>query len=183
MQDDTPDQSIGGLEARPIVIATYDPAWPIRFEAERAKIAGALPHARAIEHIGSTSVPGLGAKPIIDIQVEVEGLDEHRDMPPLAAVGYRLRRREPGHLLVRTPERDVHVHFWHDEHDIDRHLLFRDWLRIDAADRAHHEAVKRDLATREWADTNDYADAKSDVVTEITARAQVWASATGWSRH
>ncbi len=173
---------IGGPEARPVEIADHRPEWTERFEIERAKIAEALPHAIAIEHVGSTSVPGLGAKPIVDIQVEIDGLGETRDIPPLEAAGYVLRVREANHLMVRTPERDVHVHLWAEDHDLDRHLLFRDWLRTNEADRAKYEAVKRELATRTWRDMNDYADAKSDVINEITARAEAWASTTGWRR-
>lgn len=182
MSDDDTEWLVGGPEPRPVVIEPYDPTWPDRFQHERAKIAAALPHARAIEHIGSTSVPGLGAKPVIDIQVEIDGLDEHRDIPPLERAGYHLRVREPNHLMVRTPARDVHIHFWRDADDIDRHLLFRDWLRFDAKDRETYEAVKCELATRTWADTNDYALAKSDVVADITVRANTWAEAIGWSR-
>lgn len=183
MMRDRDEWLIGGPEARPVEIVDHRPEWAERFQLERAKIAHALPHAIAIEHVGSTSVPGLGAKPIVDIQVELDGLDEARDIPPLEAAGYVLRVREPNHLMVRTPERDVHVHLWADEPDIDRHLLFRDWLRTNEADRENYEAVKRDLATRTWRDMNDYADAKSDVINAITARAASWAATTGWTRH
>ena len=85
--------------------------------------------------------------------------------------------------MFRTPARDVHVHLWRAGSDDERrHLLFRDWLRESADDRARYETVKRDLAARQWDDSNDYADAKSDVVTEIMGRAETWASQTGWSR-
>jgi GrpB-like predicted nucleotidyltransferase (UPF0157 family) len=84
--------------------------------------------------------------------------------------------------MVRTPARDVHVHLWADAEDLDRHLLFRDWLRTDPADCTIYETVKRELATHEWPDMNDYADAKSDVINRITARAHAWAAATGWHR-
>ena len=173
---------VGGPEARTVEIVTHRPEWAERFATEQARIAAALPHAIAIEHVGSTSVPDLGAKPIVDIQVEVDGLDEARDIPPLEAVGYVLRVREPNHLMVRTPERDVHVHLWAEESELDRHLLFRDWLRINAADRARYEAVKRELATHTWRDMNDYAYAKSEVISDITARADAWAATTRWSR-
>ena len=173
---------IGGPEARAVEIVDHRPEWAEIFEVERAKIAEALPHAVAIEHVGSTSVPGLGAKPIVDIQVGLVGLDETRDIPPLEAAGYVLRVREANHLMVRTPERDVHVHLWADDHDLDRHLLFRDWLRTNAADREKYEAVKRELATQTWRDMNDYADAKSEVITDITSRAESWAATTGWRR-
>ena len=179
---DADEWLIGGPEAREVVIAEYCAEWVARFDIERAKIAAALPHAVAIEHVGSTSVPGLGAKPIVDIQVEVDGLNETRDIPPLESAGYVLRVREPNHLMVRTPELDVHVHLWAESEDLDRHLLFRDWLRENADDRAKYEAVKRELATHTWRDMNQYADAKSDVIIDITSRAESWAAATGWRR-
>jgi len=161
---------IGGREPRPVVIVDYDPAWPVRFETERARIATALPHATAIEHVGSTSVPGLAAKPIVDIQVDVDG-DLEDAVAPLTAAGYELRVREPGHRMFRTPARDVHVHLWTAPDDRARHLRFRDWLRTHTDDRTLYETTKRALATREWGDMNDYADAKSSVIREITARA------------
>ena len=173
---------VGGPESRVVEIVSHRPEWAERFSIERAKIAAALPHAIAIEHVGSTSVPDLGAKPIVDIQVEVDGLHEARDIPPLEAAGYLLRVREPNHLMVRTPECDVHVHLWSEESDLDRHLLFRDWLRINEPDRERYEAVKRELATHTWRDMNDYADAKSEVINAITARAEAWAATTRWKR-
>lgn len=181
-RDNTNDWLIGGREARTIEIVDSRPEWADRFALERTKIAAALPHATSIEHIGSTSVRGLAAKPIVDILITVDRLAEHRDIPPLEAAGYVLRVREPDHLMVRTPARDVNVHLWANAADIDRHLLFRDWLRENAADRQRYEAVKRELATREWGDTNDYADAKSGAIIDITTRAEAWARATGWSR-
>jgi GrpB-like predicted nucleotidyltransferase (UPF0157 family) len=169
---------IGGREARPVVIADHDRTWPARFEIERARIAAALPDARGIEHIGSTSVPGLAAKPIIDIVVMPAGSIEDA-VAPLEAAGYELRVVENRHRMLRTPAHDVHVHLWADADEQRRHLLFRDWLRESAEDRARYAAVKRELATREWGDMNDYADAKSPVIMEITARAEAWAAATG----
>jgi GrpB-like predicted nucleotidyltransferase (UPF0157 family) len=169
---------IGGREARAVVIADYDEAWPSRFEAQRTRIVGALPDAVAVEHIGSTSVPGLAAKPIIDVIVVPAG-DIASAVAPLEGAGYVLRVRETGHVMLRTPAHDVHVHLWTEPAEVGRHLLFRDWLRVDAADRARYAAAKRELATREWGDMNDYADAKSPVVTEITARAEAWAATNG----
>jgi GrpB-like predicted nucleotidyltransferase (UPF0157 family) len=172
-----PEWLIGGREARPVVVVDYDPAWPDRFEVERQRITSALPDVRGVEHVGSTSVPGLAAKPIIDIVVIPAGPIEDA-MAPLEAAGYLLRVLESDHRMLRTPELDVHVHLWADDHEQRRHLLFRDWLREDADDRARYAAVKRELATKEWGDMNDYADAKSPVITEITTRAEAWAAAT-----
>ena len=161
---------IGGRERREIVIAPYDPAWPERFRAERARIAAALGgRALRTEHIGSTSVPGLAAKPIVDVLVEVAALDG----VDLAGAGYVLRVREEGHLMFRTPALDVHVHVWPSGHaDIAAQLAFRDRLRASPEDRAAYESLKRELAGREWPDMNDYADAKGGLIREILARHQ-----------
>lgn len=107
-----PVELIGEVEKRDIVIASYDPAWPQRFLVERSRITRALGDtASAVEHIGSTSVPGLAAKPVIDILVTVPDVTaEEQYVAPLVAAGYRLRVREPAHRMLRTPERDVHVH-------------------------------------------------------------------------
>ncbi len=103
----------------------------------------------------------------------------HRE---LVGAGYVLRVREPGHRMFRTPDLAVRVHVcaagggWER-----RHLLFRDWLRHNAADRTAYEVHKRSLATRGWPDVNAYADAKSALIAEITRRAQEWAHTTGWT--
>jgi len=175
---------IGGIEKREIVLVEPDPAWSARFERERERIVAALgPTAVRVDHVGSTSVPGLAAKPIVDIDVSVPDVeDEDAYLPALLAAGYELRVREPGHRLVRTPERDVHVHVCATGSDWERsHLLFRDRLRHDAADRDAYAALKRELAERDWPSMNDYADAKGGLIAEITARAEAWAASTGWS--
>ncbi len=104
-------------------------------------------------------MPGLAAKPIIDILVAVgDPADEAAYVPALEAAGYVLRVREPEHRMLRTPELDVHVHVWADaDPEIGRHLAFRDRLRASAEDRAAYEALKRELARREWEDMNHYA--------------------------
>jgi GrpB-like predicted nucleotidyltransferase (UPF0157 family) len=171
---DLDDILIGGREKRAIVIAGYDPAWPVRFEAERARILGAIgPAARRIEHVGSTAVPGLAAKPIVDILVAVEDPDhEAAFVPALEAAGYVLRVREPEHRMLRTPQLDVHVHVWRDgSSEVGRHIAFRDRLRASAEDRAAYERLKRSLAQREWDDMNDYAAAKGALIEEIMRRA------------
>src|SRR5262245_12017250 len=109
------DVLIGGIEKRQIVIADYDPQWPEKFQKHAAILSRALgAKALLIEHVGSTSVPGLAAKPIIDITVVVEDSnDEAVYLPALVGAGYVLRVREPNwyqHRMFRTPELDVHVH-------------------------------------------------------------------------
>jgi GrpB-like predicted nucleotidyltransferase (UPF0157 family) len=175
---------VGGREHRDIRVVPYDPAWPARFAAERARIAGALgPAARRIDHIGSTAVPGLAAKPVIDVLVAVDDpADEDVAVDPLVGAGYLLRVREEGHRMLRTPEGDVHVHLWSTGSDDERrHLLFRDWLRVDGDDRSRYERVKRALAERDWPDMNHYAEAKGPTVAAVMIRAEAWADATGWN--
>ncbi len=175
---------IGGREKREIRLVAYDPSWPVRFEQERARIVEALgPIAQRIDHVGSTAVRGLCAKPIIDIDLSVEDPDvEAAYLPALKRAGYLLRVRSPGHRMVRSAGLDVHVHVcgagspWER-----RHLLFRDWLRTDATDRARYGQVKQAVAEREWADMNEYAAAKNQVIQEITERAERWARSTSWS--
>jgi GrpB-like predicted nucleotidyltransferase (UPF0157 family) len=103
---------IGGPEKREIKLVEYDPRWPGRFALERARITAALgPLAIRIDHIGSTAVPGLAAKPIVDMAVSVcDAHDESSYLAALERAGYELRVREPEHRMLRTPERDVHLH-------------------------------------------------------------------------
>lgn len=174
---------VGGPEHREIVVVDPDPAWPAMFEAERERVRAALgPRARRVDHIGSTSVPGLAAKPVIDVDLSVDDVeDEDSYLPALLAAGYELRVRQPGHRMVRTPSLDVQVHVCSVGSDWERrHLLFRDRLRHDDADREAYGTLKRRLASRTWPDMNAYADAKSGLIARITAQAEAWAAATGW---
>ncbi|MFP5317590.1 MAG: GrpB family protein [Acidimicrobiia bacterium] len=169
---------IGGRERRTIRIERYSDGWPRRFERERKRIEDALgPVARRIEHIGSTAVPGLAAKPVIDIMVTVDDPDDEAAfVEPMEKAGYRLRVRERGHRMFRTPERDVHVHVWAaDSDDERRHVLFRDWLRAHPADRLEYENAKLVLAG-EWSDMNYYARAKGPVIDRILEHAQAAAA-------
>ena len=173
---------IGGPEKREIVIEEYDPAWAARFEQVQASLAEALgPKALSIEHFGSTAVPGLGAKGIVDVLVGVEDVeDEAAFGPALEAHGFAIRVRQPGHRMYRTPELDVHVHVFTEGSDEARiRLLFRDWLRHSSGDRRLYEQTKRELARQDWEATNDYSDAKGAVVAEILTRAQRWAVSRG----
>jgi GrpB-like predicted nucleotidyltransferase (UPF0157 family) len=169
----------------PIVLAGYDPVWPVLFAREAARIRAALGgRAVQVEHVGSTSVPGLAAKPIVDILLAVpDSADEQAYVPALEAAGYVLRAREPdwsGHRLFKGPATDVNLHvFTAGAAEIDRMLLFRDWLRASDADRAAYLQVKRDLAGRTWRHVQHYADAKTAIVEQIFARAtpaSAWAA-------
>ena len=127
----------------------YDPSWPRRFAREAAAIRAALGgRALLVEHIGSTSVPGLVAKPIVDVLLVVrDSADEPAWLPDLEAAGYVLRVREPDwheHRMLRTPTKDVHLHVYSpDSPEIARNLAFRDRLRTDAVDRALYADTKR----------------------------------------
>lgn len=169
--------TIGEPRRGPIALAEYDPGWPALFEREAARIRGALgDRALLVEHAGSTSVPGLAAKPIVDIVLAVpDSSDEGAYVPALEAAGYALRIREPEwyeHRVFRGPDTDINLHvFSRGCEEIDRMLAFRDHLRTNDADRALYERTKRELAAREWEFVQDYADAKTEVVEEIVARA------------
>ncbi|WP_062466607.1 GrpB family protein [Demequina maris] len=171
--DVTTTELVGGVERRTIAIAVPDAAWSATFAEHRDRIAAALgPVARSIEHIGSTSVPGLAAKPIIDLLVTVEDITAEEDyLAPLLDAGYVMRVREPGHRLVRTPRLDVHVHILEvGAQAAEDYLILRDRLRRSPEDRALYEGVKRALAARDWPDMNAYADAKTAVIEEIKSR-------------
>lgn len=175
---------VGGVEKRVIEIVDWSPDWPVRYDHERSRIARALGvGALRIEHIGSTAVPGLGAKPVIDVLVAVADPDDEQSFgPALTDAGYQLRVREPGHRMFRTTGRDVHVHIWASGSlDERRQLLFRDWLRRSAADARRYEDTKRRLASRDWPDMNLYAEAKTAVVCEIMERAEAWAAGGEWT--
>ncbi|HUG64379.1 MAG TPA: GrpB family protein [Gaiellaceae bacterium] len=160
-----------------IQLDEYDPEWPRLFEREAERIRDALgAKALLIEHVGSTSVPGLAAKPIIDIDLVVaDSSDEAAYVPELGAAAYVLRIREPDwfeHRLFKGPDTDANVHtFSGDCEEVDRMLALRDWLRTHDDDRELYLSAKRELAAREWKYVQNYADAKSAVVQEILARA------------
>jgi GrpB-like predicted nucleotidyltransferase (UPF0157 family) len=186
MADDV--ELIGGQEKRDIRVVTYNPAWPQMFAREQKRIVAALgPLACRVDHIGSTAVPGLAAKPIIDIGLSVPDTDDDEAyLPLLIAARYHLRVREPGHRMVRTRDPGVHVHICTVGSDWERrHLLFRDWLRRSDHDRERYGQLKMRLARKDWPDMNSYAAAKGPLIVEITERAEAWARSTGWtpSRH
>ncbi|PWK87404.1 GrpB-like predicted nucleotidyltransferase (UPF0157 family) [Lentzea atacamensis] len=158
-----------------IELSEYDAAWPGLYQRERERIVAALPDAE-LEHVGSTSVPGLAAKPLIDILLVVpDSDDEDAYVPALVEAGYCLRLREPGwyrHRLLKDSDPEVNLHVFSPTcEEVDRMMAFRDRLRTNAEDRAEYEAVKRELATRGWERVQDYADGKTRVVERIVLRA------------
>jgi len=161
----------------PIALADYDPAWPAAFEREAARIRTALgSRALLVEHVGSTAVPGLAAKPRIDILLAVaSSADEPGYVPALEQAGYVLKIRESTwheHRVFRSADTDLNLHvFTAGCSEIERMLRFRDWLRAHPDDLQLYLATKRELAARQWAYAQQYADAKGHVVEEILARA------------
>lgn len=156
-----------------IELREYDPAWPERYRAERKKIAEALQGENiSVEHVGSTSVPGLCAKPILDILLLVEdSAAEERYVPALERAGYVLRVREPDwyqHRLLKGTYPAVNLHvFSAGCEEAQRMLDFRDWLRGCREDRERYACAKRRLDRQTWTYVQHYADAKSQVVAEI----------------
>ena len=166
------------LQAR-IVIVDYDPQWPNVFEREADRIRVVLgSRAFQIEHTGSTSVPGLVAKPIIDVLLVVaDSADEAAYQPALETAGYLLRVRETNwheHRMFLGSDTKINLHLFSSGcPEIERMLMFRDWLRDNAADRDLYARTKLALAQQEWKYTQNYADAKTIVIEEIIARARV----------
>src|SRR5690348_14073256 len=156
-----------------IVIVDYDPEWPAKFEREAAVLRAALGAvAHRIDHVGSTSVPGLGAKPVIDIQVSVASLlplDAYRR--PLEACGYTFFGILDEYPFFKKPAagpRTHHVHVCASGSDVEwRQLAFPAWLREHPDDRAEYEQLKRALAKQSWDSGDDYANAKTELVERI----------------
>jgi GrpB-like predicted nucleotidyltransferase (UPF0157 family) len=171
--------TIGGPRplAGPVEIHEYDPEWPRLYEREEERIRTVLgDRVIRIDHVGSTSVPGLPAKPLIDVALEVpDSADEAAYVPALEASGYNLRIREPDwfeHRLLKGPDADVNIHvFTAGCEEVDRMIRFRDWLGEHAAERELYAERKRELAGRDWKYMQQYADAKTAVIDEIMARA------------
>jgi GrpB-like predicted nucleotidyltransferase (UPF0157 family) len=165
------------VHGAPVLLAAPDPTWGVQFDDVEARIRAALgARALVLEHVGSTAVPGLVAKPVIDVVVELpDPTDEDTYVPYLEAAGFALAHREPAwhqHRLLRGSEPAANLHvFGPGCEETQRLLAFRDWLRTHPDDRELYAETKRDLATREWEYVQDYADAKSVVVEAILARA------------
>ncbi len=160
------------------MLVDYDAAWPALFEREAERVRAVLgDRVLRIEHAGSTSVPGLCAKPIVDIVLVVaDSSDEPAYVPRLEKAGYVLRIREPDwfeHRLFKGPDTDINMHTFSAAcSEVERMLLFRDWLRAQPAEADLYARTKRELAQREWDYVQHYADAKTAVVREIIARAE-----------
>jgi GrpB-like predicted nucleotidyltransferase (UPF0157 family) len=177
----------GSSGGDPVEVVPFDEAWAVSFEAWRSRLAGALGAvALRIEHVGSTAVPGLPAKPVVDVQVSVSDTgDEAAYRGTIEGLGLPLRAREPGHRYFRPAPgvpRDVQVHVCDAGGAWERaHLLFRDYLRADPATRDAYGDLKRSLAVRYRDDRVAYNEAKTSFVLDALERAEEWAERTGWS--
>ena len=164
--------------AMPIQIVDYDPEWPRLYEREAERVQSALgDRVLLLEHVGSTSVPGLAAKPKIDMLLVVaNSADEPSYVPAMETAGYVLTIREPDwyeHRMFNGPDTDINLHVFSSGcTEIDRMLLFRNWLRCNESDRLLYERTKRELARNNWKYMQNYADAKTAVVQKILTRAQ-----------
>jgi GrpB-like predicted nucleotidyltransferase (UPF0157 family) len=160
----------------PVRLESYNAQWPGRYEREAARIRSVLAdRVLLLEHVGSTSVPGLAAKPVIDILLVVaDPAEEAAYVPGLELAGYRLVARHPGwhqHRMLAGPDTDINLHVLPPGcAETERTLRFRDRLRASEADRALYQRVKRQLAARQWTHLRQYTDAKADVIETILAR-------------
>jgi GrpB-like predicted nucleotidyltransferase (UPF0157 family) len=173
-----------------VEIAEYDPVWPEAYERERAAIADALGgNLLAIEHVGSTAVPGLGAKPIVDVMVGLRELSDHaRCVDPLTSLGYEHKGEYgiPGRHYFRKPVQGPRTHqvhmveqgsaFWV------RHLLFRDYLRANPDEAAAYDRLKRGLAERFGTDLEGYTEAKTEFIRSAEAKARATLGVTEGER-
>jgi GrpB-like predicted nucleotidyltransferase (UPF0157 family) len=186
LQSREPALGMGGA----IEIAEYDPAWPGAFARERAAILAALGGlVFAIEHVGSTSVPGLGAKPIIDIMIGLREPADHAGcVAPLRSLGYEHKGEFgiPGRHYFRKPVRGARTHQIHMvEHCSSfwvRHLLFRDYLRTHPEEVHAYYELKLRLAARFGADVEGYTEAKTEFIRSAEAKARAALGVTGGER-
>jgi GrpB-like predicted nucleotidyltransferase (UPF0157 family) len=169
----------------PIQLTDYDAEWPALFVREANRVRATLgDRVLMLEHVGSTSVPGLAAKPIIDMILAVaDSADEPAYVPAMESAGYVLHIREPEwhqHRLFKGPDTNINLHVYSFGcPEVEKMLMFRDWLRSNDADRELYERTKRELARQTWKYVQNYADAKTSVVEEIVARARAARLARG----
>ena len=185
------------MAGRPLIISDYDPTWPDRFREVAASLRASLKgDALRIDHIGSTSVPGLLAKDLIDIQITVGALDVADAWPGELLPGLV---RRVGNLVDHIPAgapdspADWDKRYWSNSQDLHVHvraagrpnqrypLLFRDYLRADPLAAASYGAVKRALATVAPDDWETYYEVKDPACDLILAGAEQWATRVGWS--
>jgi GrpB-like predicted nucleotidyltransferase (UPF0157 family) len=173
--DEVAKVRLGG-KSRPVTVVPYDEGWPARFAEVEALVRGALgERVLSLEHIGSTAVPGLAAKPVIDADLTVaDSADEAAYLPDLEEAGFVLRIREPEweeHRVFGLEAPMTNLHVWSPgSAEPQRHAAFRDWLRADEGDREAYAALKTELAGREFSDVMDYNNHKAALVYDIYER-------------
>jgi len=165
-------------------LVDYDQRWPALYAAEAARVQAALPAGlvHAVEHFGSTAIPGMVAKPVIDILIAVRSIEQARTaaVAPMVALGYAFWADNPKRdrlffvkgLPPAAPHRTHHVHMTELGSEIWHRLLFRDYLRAHPDEAARYVALKRDLAARHHTDREAYTAAKAAYVDEIMAKAE-----------
>ena len=174
-------------QGEPVEIAEYDPAWPMRFVEMRGQLAAALGDlAIRIDHVGSTAVAGLAAKPVIDIQVSVPDVeDEYAFREAVEGLGFELRWTEPGHRYFRPPPGMPRLHQIHVcSHGSAWgrvHLLFRDYLRAHPDVAGRYVALKHEVAAQHPRDRVAYNDAKAPFIDATLRDAEEWAATSTWS--
>ena len=167
---------VGGPKPRDIRVVPYDAGWPAAYEGIAVLVRAALgDRVLDLSHVGSTSVPGLAAKPVIDVDLTVaDSADEAAYLPDLEAAGFVLRIREPDweqHRLLTDPDLTTNLHvFSPGSPELARHVVFRDWLRTHDADRAAYASLKSELGTRGFTDGMDYNNHKAALVYDIYER-------------
>jgi GrpB-like predicted nucleotidyltransferase (UPF0157 family) len=175
------------MKREPIEIREHSPQWREEFLQIGGALRGALGElALRIDHIGSTSVPGLAAKPIIDVQISIRSLHSIGSLLwPMERIGYAWRQDNPEKTKRYFRElpgaRRTHIHVraagsWNEQFA----LLFRDFLRVHVEDQRRYVAVKRELAEKYRDERERYTDAKEPIIWEIMQRANRWAAAQGW---
>ncbi len=177
---------VGGDRNDPIEIVPWDPAWAENFEDMRERLGAALgEQAVRIEHVGSTAIPGIPAKPIVDIQVSVPDVDDtdaYREQ--IESQGFALRYIEEGHRYFRPPPgtpRYFQVHVCQIGSQWERdHLLFRDFMRAHPGEAAEYGRLKMRLATQHRQDRIQYTDDKGPFILAVLAAAETWAAETDW---
>jgi GrpB-like predicted nucleotidyltransferase (UPF0157 family) len=176
-QEELDNAWVGGPPPKTLVVVVdYDPEWPSLYTRERHRVRSILgDQVVSIEHVGSTSVPGLAAKAVIDIDLVVpDSADEDAYLPQLIAAGYRLVVREPNwheHRCFKGPDTNVNLHVFSPGcPETIRHTVFRDWLRSHPEDLERYAAVKREIAGRNVY-IQEYSQAKDNVIDEIYRKA------------
>jgi len=170
----------------PVIIAPYDPEWPRLFAQLGARLREALgPVALRIDHIGSTSVPGMAAKPVIDVQISVASFEPLEAFKtPLEGLGFVHRADNPEltkrYFREMPGQRRTHIHVrlagsWSEQFA----LLFRDYMRTHDEDCRRYEGIKRQLAEQYGDDRQGYTEAKEPYLWEIMKKADRWAQETG----